>query len=141
MKTPLALIVDDEPDILELLSITLGRMRVETHEASTLQEARKRLEENKYDMCLTDLRLPDGDGIELVRHIQATNPALPVAVITAHGNMQTAIEAMLSLVVGAAGWRCRAFLTKSRKVPRSMGLERKSNAPYFIASMAVCILP
>ncbi|QGX41478.1 sigma-54-dependent transcriptional regulator [Permianibacter aggregans] len=94
MKNPLALIVDDEPDILELLSITLGRMRVDTKEAATLQEARQLLEDTPFDMCLTDLRLPDGDGIELVKHIQQVKPNLPVAVITAHGNMQTAIEAM-----------------------------------------------
>ncbi|NQD38920.1 sigma-54-dependent Fis family transcriptional regulator [Permianibacter sp. IMCC34836] len=96
MKTPLALIVDDEPDILELLAITLGRMRVDTREATNLQQARELLSQNKFDMCLTDLRLPDGDGIELVKYVQASQPNLPVAVITAHGNMQTAIEAMKS---------------------------------------------
>ena len=94
MKNPIALIVDDEPDILELLSITFGRMRVDTQEATNITEAKKLLAENRFDMCLTDLRLPDGDGIELVKHIQQVSPQLPVAVITAHGNMQTAIEAM-----------------------------------------------
>lgn len=96
MKTPLALIVDDEPDILELLAITLGRMRVDTREATNLQQARELLTQHKFDMCLTDLRLPDGDGIELVKYVQVHQPTLPVAVITAHGNMQTAIEAMKS---------------------------------------------
>ena len=96
MKTPLALIVDDEPDILELLAITLGRMRVDTREATNLQQARELLSQQKFDLCLTDLRLPDGDGIELVKYAQSNYPSLPVAVITAHGNMQTAIEAMKS---------------------------------------------
>jgi two-component system, NtrC family, response regulator PilR len=96
MKTPLALIVDDEPDILELLAITLSRMRVETREATNLQQARELLGQHKFDLCLTDLRLPDGDGIELVKYAQVNHPTLPVAVITAHGNMQTAIEAMKS---------------------------------------------
>lgn len=94
MKNPLALIVDDEPDILELLSITLGRMRIDTREANNIAQARQWLDEQQFDLCLTDLRLPDGDGIDLVRYIQSRNAQMPVAVISAHGNMQTAIEAM-----------------------------------------------
>jgi two-component system response regulator PilR (NtrC family) len=89
-----ALIVDDEPDIRELLEITLGRMGLDTESAADLAEAHELLGSGEYDVCLTDMRLPDGDGIDLVRHISAAHPDLPVAVITAHGSMDAAIEAL-----------------------------------------------
>ncbi len=94
MSTPLALIVDDEPDIRELLELTLGRMGVETRSAANLAAARQLLGESEFDLCLTDMRLPDGDGLELVETIQQDYPELPVAVITAHGNMETAVQAL-----------------------------------------------
>lgn len=93
---PHALIVDDEPDILTLLGISLERMGVQPHPAATLGEALQALTEARFDFCLTDLRLPDGDGLILVRHIQQHAPGLPVAVITAHGDMQSAIDALKS---------------------------------------------
>jgi len=74
------LIVDDEPDIRELLEITLGRM-----DLSTLS-ARNHLNSNDFHLCLTDMKLPDGNGFELVREIQSDYPHIPVAVITAHGS-------------------------------------------------------
>jgi len=89
-----ALIVDDEPDIRELLEITLARMDIDCRSAADLRQARDWLKREAFDLCLTDMRLPDGNGIDLVRHIQATCPELPVAVITAHGNMESAIEAL-----------------------------------------------
>lgn len=89
-----ALIIDDEPDIRELLEITLGRMGIETESAADVSSAKQRLSDRQYDLCLTDMKLPDGNGIELVRHIQKQAPQTPVAVITAHGNMDTAIESM-----------------------------------------------
>ena len=88
------LIVDDEPDIRELLELTLGRMNLETRSAENLKEAHELLTQFKFDLCLTDMRLPDGNGIDLVRHIQNKHPTLPVAVITAHGNMETAVTAL-----------------------------------------------
>jgi len=88
------LIVDDEPDIRELLELTLGRMNLETRSAQNIDEAHHLLEQFEFDLCLTDMRLPDGNGIDLVRHIQSTHPQVPVAVITAHGNMETAITAL-----------------------------------------------
>ncbi|MBI1422790.1 MAG: response regulator [Gammaproteobacteria bacterium] len=88
------LIVDDEPDIRELLEITLARMGNHTQSAATLDQARAQLEQHEFDLCLTDMRLPDGNGIDLVRHINQQYPNLPVAVITAHGNMESAIEAL-----------------------------------------------
>ncbi len=89
-----ALIVDDEPDIRELLELTLTRMGVVCEGAGTLEEAKEHLDRSDFDLCLADMRLPDGNGIELVRHIQKSKPDLPVAVITAHGNMSLAIEAL-----------------------------------------------
>lgn len=90
----LALVIDDEPDILELLTLTLARMDIDADAAADLQQAKQRLLEKHYDLCLTDMRLPDGNGIELVEHIQQHYPDLPVAMITAHGNMDAAIAAL-----------------------------------------------
>ncbi|MES9990528.1 MAG: sigma-54 dependent transcriptional regulator [Candidatus Thiodiazotropha sp.] len=94
MTQPTALIVDDEPDICELLEITLLRMGIDAHSVFDLAAAQKILSEQKFDLCLSDMRLPDGNGIDLVRHINETYPQLPVAMITAHGNMESAIEAL-----------------------------------------------
>ncbi|MEK7262460.1 MAG: sigma-54 dependent transcriptional regulator, partial [Pseudomonadota bacterium] len=88
------LIVDDEPDIREVLELTLGRMNLETRSAANVEEARHLLEQFRFDLCLTDMRLPDGNGIGLVKHIQESYPQMPVAVITAFGNMETAIAAL-----------------------------------------------
>ena len=96
MTNPNALIVDDEPDILELLEITLQRMGIDCRAAADLAQARELLTRHRFDLCLTDMRLPDGDGIDLVGHIQKDFPDLPVAVITAHGSMETAIQALKS---------------------------------------------
>ena len=105
-----ALIVDDEPDIRELLEITLTRMGITTLTAPDLTSARKLLEQNTTHLCLTDMNLPDGNGIELVQWIQKHSPATPVAVITAYGNMDTAIE---SLKAGAFD-----FVSKPVELPR-----------------------
>lgn len=88
------LIVDDEPDIRELLEITLGRMSLTTSSAKDLATARHLLSTEDFNLCLTDMRLPDGDGIELVEYIQKEYSQLPVAVITAHGTTETAIKAL-----------------------------------------------
>ena len=92
--TATALIIDDEPDIRELIAMTLTRMGLDHHSAANLEEARQLLSVYDFDVCLTDMRLPDGNGVEFVRYIQSVNPKLPVAVITAHGNMEAAVEAM-----------------------------------------------
>jgi two-component system response regulator PilR (NtrC family) len=96
MTKPTALIVDDEPDILELLEITLKRMGIQSIPASNLQEARARLREQPFDLCLTDMKLPDGDGLDLIAFIQDNYASMPVAMITAHGNMESAIQALKS---------------------------------------------
>jgi len=89
-----ALIIDDEPDLRELLSMTLGNMKIRCTEAANLSEAKQLLGRGRYDLCLTDMRLPDGDGLDLVEWIQAHDARMPVAVITAHGNVDTAVEAL-----------------------------------------------
>lgn len=91
-----ALIVDDEPDILELLDITLSRMGIDTVSAENITQAKKLLETHTFDLCLTDMQLPDGNGIELIDFIQKNTSNLPVAMITAHGNMEYAIKALKS---------------------------------------------
>ena len=94
MRKPLVLVVDDEPDIRELLEITLNRMDIQTCCAENIESAKVLLQQTPFDLCLTDMKLPDGDGLELVDTIQAMSNPIPVAVITAHGNMDTAILAM-----------------------------------------------
>ncbi|WXL25092.1 sigma-54 dependent transcriptional regulator [Ectopseudomonas mendocina] len=89
-----ALIVDDEPDIRELLEITLGRMKLDTRSARNVKEAREWLAREPFDLCLTDMRLPDGTGLELVQHIQQRHPQVPVAMITAYGSLDTAVNAL-----------------------------------------------
>jgi len=94
MERYLALIVDDEPDILELLEMTLARMDIDCRSAHDLASAYALLKEHDFDLCLTDMRLPDGDGIELVTYMQQAHANVPVAMITAHGNMELAINAL-----------------------------------------------
>jgi two-component system response regulator PilR (NtrC family) len=94
LSKPLALVVDDEPDICELLALTLGRMEIETVTATNVAAAKSSLEEQNFDICLTDMRLPDGDGLQLVEWMQQRSPGVPVAVITAHGNVETAVQAL-----------------------------------------------
>ncbi len=94
--TAKALIIDDEPDIRELLSITLNRMDIKTEVAANVTQAVKLLDSNEFNLCLTDMKLPDGSGLDIVKHVQDNIPNLPIAVITAHGNMDTAVLAMKS---------------------------------------------
>ena len=94
MRHPRALVVDDEPDIRDLLSITLGRMDIAVETAGDYGSAVKQLAGERYDLVLTDMRLPDGDGLDLVGWIQEHRPGVPVAVITAHGNVEAAVRAL-----------------------------------------------
>ena len=94
MTNPLALVIDDEPDICELLSLTLNRMQVDTRVSGDLRSAKQQLRDESFDLCLTDMRLPDGDGLDLVDWMQSHTPSVPVAVITAHGNIETAVQAL-----------------------------------------------
>ncbi len=93
-NSPKILIIDDEPDICELLAMSLDGMGMDSESAGSVTEGRRLIESYAPDMCLTDLRLPDGDGMEIVEYITANHPDLPVAVISAHGNMQLAIKCL-----------------------------------------------
>jgi len=88
------LVVDDEPDIRELLQLTLNRMGLEVTTAEDLAEARRALQTGGFSFCLTDMRLPDGNGLDLVEEIAEKHPNLPVAMITAHGKIEDAVYAL-----------------------------------------------
>ncbi|MBT8119539.1 MAG: sigma-54 dependent transcriptional regulator [Gammaproteobacteria bacterium] len=94
MTAKKVLIVDDETDICELIEITLMRMDIASQSAHNLTDARLLLETEHFDLCLTDMRLPDGNGIELVEHVQQNYSEIPIAVFTAHGNMESAVKAL-----------------------------------------------
>lgn len=94
MTAKKVLIVDDEADICELIEITLMRMDIASQSALNLTDAKQLLSSEHFDLCLTDMRLPDGNGIELVEHVQQNYSDLPIAVITAHGNMESAVKAL-----------------------------------------------
>ncbi len=125
------LIVDDEADIRELLDLTMARMGLAADCAATLAEARRFLGEHDYQLCLTDMRLPDGEGLELVRYIAETCQDLPVAVITAHGSMENAVSA---LKAGAFDYlskpvsleQLRALVKSALELPPAS--ERKANS-------------
>lgn len=91
---PRALVVDDEPDIRELIILTLQRMQIDCTGAKDLAEAKQWLTKKEFALCLTDMRLQDGSGIELVEYMQREFPEIPVAVITAYGNMEVAVTAL-----------------------------------------------
>jgi two-component system, NtrC family, response regulator PilR len=112
-SAPNVLVVDDEADLRELVEITLSRMGIKSAAAANVAQARQMLAETRFDLCITDMRLPDGNGIGLVEHIQQHHPQLPVAVITAYGNAQAAVE---SLKAGAFD-----FVSK----PVDLGMLRK----------------
>ena len=88
------LVVDDEPDIRELLELTLTRMGLGVDSVGSIAEAKERLKSERYDLCLTDMRLGDGEGLDLVRHISGLAADLPVAVITAYGSAENAVAAL-----------------------------------------------
>ena len=88
------LVVDDEPDIRSLLEITLSRMQLDTEAAENVTSAKKLLQKSQYDLVLTDMNMPDGNGIDLVSYIQQHYPQTPVAVITAYGSMEAAVSAL-----------------------------------------------
>jgi len=94
MSLQTVLVIDDERDIRELLTITLGRMDLQVDAVGTVAEARRALSEKTYDLCFTDMRLPDGDGQEIIELISSTAPDTPVAMITAYGNVDAAVNAL-----------------------------------------------
>ncbi len=94
MSKPRCLIVDDETDLSELLAITLQKMGLQTDTADNLDDAKFMLRQHTYDICLTDMRLPDGNGLDLVRHVSQQYAGLPIAVITAYGSAENAVSAL-----------------------------------------------
>ena len=94
MSLQTVLVIDDERDIRELLTITLGRMDLQVDAVGTVTEARRALAEKTYDLCFTDMRLPDGNGQEIIELIAGSSPDTPVAMITAYGNVDAAVNAL-----------------------------------------------
>ncbi|MCC6561666.1 MAG: sigma-54-dependent Fis family transcriptional regulator, partial [Xanthomonadales bacterium] len=94
MSRQTALVIDDEPDIRELLVMTLTRMGLAVDTAATQAEAFARLSEHEYDLCFTDMRLPDGNGQDIIAHVARQHPQTPIAMITAFGNVDAAVNAL-----------------------------------------------
>ncbi len=130
-KSPTVLLVDDEPDILELLELALHKMGLEADRAGNVREAQAKLASRRYDLCLTDMRMPDGDGLQVVQHIMQKNLDVPVAVITAHGNMENAVAA---LKAGAFDYlakpvsldQLRALVKSALKLPQAAASDDKA---------------
>jgi len=117
------LVVDDEADIRELLAMTLTRMGVESHCAGSTGEALTLLAANNYDLCLTDMRLPDGDGLAVLDYVAKNQPHMPVAVITAHGSTENAVAALKAgafdyLAKPVSLEQLRALIRSALKLPR-----------------------
>lgn len=126
MATGQVLVVDDEADIRELLGITLLRMGLEPHCACSVSEALSLLGSNSFELCLTDMRLADGDGLSIVEHITRNHPSLPVAVITAHGSAENAVAALKAGAFDYLGKpvsldQLRALVRSALKLPRPGG--------------------
>jgi two-component system response regulator PilR (NtrC family) len=123
------LVVDDESDIRELLGMTLARMGVESHSAATQSEALALLAANTYDLCLTDMRLPDGDGLAVLDYVAKNYPQMPVAVITAHGSTENAVAALKAgafdyLAKPVSLEQLRALIRSALNLPRNGQLSR-----------------
>ncbi|GAB1392192.1 two-component system response regulator PilR [Rhodocyclaceae bacterium] len=142
------LVVDDESDIRELLDMTLARMGLMCDCAANIAEARHLLGQHAYRLCLTDMRMPDGDGIELVRHIEAHCPTVPVAVLTAHGSTENAVAALkagafdyLSKPVSLAQLRTLVksalALPESQETPPDRECELTGNSPPMVQIRAM----
>jgi len=127
------LVVDDEPDIRELLDLTLSRMGLQVTTAEDLGAGRQALEENTFSFCLTDMRLPDGNGLDLLREITEKYPELPTAVITAHGKVE---DAVLALKIGAFDFVSKPVdLSILRKlVNTALKLREKEETPDAVAA-------
>jgi two-component system response regulator PilR (NtrC family) len=119
---PKVLVIDDEPDLLELLELTLSRMGLDTTRAQSVAEAIRLLDAQAFDLCLTDMRLPDGEGLRVVEHITEKGLDVPVAVITAFGSAENAVAALKAgafdyLAKPVALEQLRALVKQALKVP------------------------
>jgi two-component system response regulator PilR (NtrC family) len=139
MQKSRVLVVDDEADIRELLSLTLGKMELEVDCAANEFEAVQLMQKHLYDLCLTDMRLPDGDGLKLLEHVTDHYPATPVAVITAHGSTENAVAA---LKAGAFDYlskpvslnQLRALVNSALKLPSRKSGDAAVGAPVLLGS-------
>ena len=126
MKRPRVLLVDDEPDLLDLLEMDMVRMGLDSARADSVAQALERLGKSEFDLCLTDMRLPDGEGLTVVRHIVEHAPSTPVAVITAYGSAESAVAA---LKLGAFDYvekpvtpeKIRSLVRSALRVPEPAG--------------------
>jgi two-component system response regulator PilR (NtrC family) len=130
LATGQVLVVDDEADIRELLGMTLIRMGLEPHCAGSVAEAMDLLGRNSFELCLTDMRLADGDGLSIVEYITKSHPSLPVAVITAHGSAENAVAALKAGAFDYLGKpvsldQLRALVRSALKLPRPGGNDRR----------------
>ncbi|HEX7271562.1 MAG TPA: sigma-54 dependent transcriptional regulator [Casimicrobiaceae bacterium] len=119
---PKVLVIDDEPDLLELLELTLSRMGLDTTRAQTVAEAIRLLDSQSFDLCLTDMRLPDAEGLRVVEHITENELDVPVAVMTAYGSAENAVAALKAgafdyLAKPVALEQLRALVKQALKVP------------------------
>jgi two-component system response regulator PilR (NtrC family) len=126
MKRPRVLLVDDEPDLLDLLELDMARMGLDSARAGNVADALAQMRQGAFDLCLTDMRLPDGEGLSIVRHIAEHLPNMPVAVITAYGSAESAVAA---LKAGAFDYvekpvtpeKVRSLVRSAIKVPEPTG--------------------
>lgn len=126
------LIVDDEEDILELIELTLLRMGLDVERATTVKGAIEKVQSGSYDLCLTDMRLPDGEGLELVQFISDNVSDLPVAVITAHGNTENAVAALKAgafdyLAKPVSLEQLRTLVKSALSLPQASATPKSSN--------------
>ena len=142
MSDKRALIVDDEPDLLDLLEMDMLRMGLDSARAGTVADALDQLRKGAFDLCLTDMRLPDGEGLSVVRHIADNFPNMPVAVITAFGSAESAVAA---LKAGAFDYvekpvtpeKVRGLVRSAIKVPDRPGAQA-GDRPLVGHSAAMC---
>ncbi len=122
--SPRILLVDDEPDLLDLMELTLVKMGLETDRATSVAEAHSRLKQTHYDLCLTDMRLTDGEGLEVISYASALPAPVPVAVITAYGNAGNAVAALKAgafdyLAKPVALDQLRTLIKSALKIPEA----------------------
>jgi two-component system response regulator PilR (NtrC family) len=122
---PKVLVVDDEPDLLELLELTLSRMGLDTTRAQSVNDALRALDREPFDLCLTDMRLPDGEGLRVVEYITQKAMDVPIAVITAFGSAENAVAALKAgafdyLSKPVALEQLRALVKQALKVPEKV---------------------
>ena len=131
------LIIDDELDLRELLKLTLAKMHISAIAVETVSQAKAELKQQPFDLCLTDMRLPDGSGLDLVAYVQKHHPQLPIAVLTAYGNVELAVEALklgafdfLSKPVNLT--RLRSLISNALSLPDAAHIDSMIDEPLLL---------